>query len=80
MIDILDQGISSVYTFYDTSNLSASYGSFSILWQVQQALNLELPYLYLGYYIKDSEKMSYKAKFQPIEGLINDHWQPIIGP
>ncbi|HBK44011.1 MULTISPECIES: arginyltransferase [unclassified Polynucleobacter] len=80
MIDILDQGISSVYTFYDTSNLSASYGSYSILWQVQQALELDLPYLYLGYYIQNSEKMSYKAKFQPIEGLINDYWQPIIGP
>ena len=80
MIDILDQGISSVYTFFDTSNVSASYGSFSILWQIQQALELELPYLYLGYYIEQSEKMSYKAKFQPIEGLIDDHWQPINGP
>lgn len=80
MIDILEQGISSVYTFFDTSNGSASYGSFSILWQIQQALELNLPYLYLGYYIKDSQKMSYKAKYQPIEGLIEDHWQPIIGP
>lgn len=80
MIDILDQGISSVYTFFDTSNSAASYGSFSILWQIEQALELGLPYLYLGYYIEDSEKMSYKVKFQPIEGLIDDHWQPIIGP
>jgi arginine-tRNA-protein transferase len=79
MIDILEQGISSVYTFFDTSNVSASYGSFSILWQIQQALELDLPYLYLGYYIEQSEKMSYKAKFQPIEGLIDDHWQPIVG-
>jgi arginyl-tRNA--protein-N-Asp/Glu arginylyltransferase len=80
IIDILDQGISSVYTFFDTSNSSSSYGSFSILWQIQKALELNLPYLYLGYYIENSEKMSYKIKFQPIEGLINDHWQPIIGP
>jgi len=79
MIDILDQGISSVYTFFDTSNASASYGSFSILWQIAQALELGLPYLYLGYYIEQSEKMSYKVKFQPIEGLIDDHWQPING-
>ena len=79
MIDILDQGISSVYTFFDTSNVSASYGSFSILWQIQQTLELDLPYLYLGYYIEQSEKMSYKAKFQPIEGLIDGHWQTIIG-
>jgi arginyl-tRNA--protein-N-Asp/Glu arginylyltransferase len=80
MIDILDQGISSVYTFFDTSSNSASYGNFSILWQIQQALELDLPYLYLGYYIQNSEKMAYKAKFQPIQGLIDDHWQPIIGP
>ncbi|QWD99597.1 arginyltransferase [Polynucleobacter sp. JS-Mosq-20-D10] len=80
MIDILDQGISSVYTFFDTSNASASYGSYSILWQIQQTLELDLPYLYLGYYIEQSEKMSYKAKFQPIEGLIDDHWQLINGP
>lgn len=80
MIDILEQGISSVYTFFDTSNTSTSYGSFSILWQIQQTLELDLPYLYLGYYIQNSEKMSYKAKFQPIEGLVDDHWQPIIGP
>ena len=80
MIDVLDQGISSVYTFFDTSNSSASYGSFSILWQIQQALELNLPYLYLGYYIADSQKMSYKAKYQPIEGLVDDHWQPILGP
>jgi len=80
MIDILDQGISSVYTFFDTSNPSASYGSFSILWQIQQALELDLPYLYLGYYIEQSEKMSYKARFQPIEGLIDGHWQPINRP
>lgn len=80
MVDILDQGISSVYTFFDVSDTSASYGNFSILWQIQRALELGLPYIYLGYYIQSSEKMSYKAKFQPIEGLINDHWQPITGP
>ncbi|OYW78595.1 MAG: arginyltransferase, partial [Polynucleobacter sp. 32-46-5] len=55
-----------------------SYGTYSILWQIRQALELELPYLYLGYYIENSEKMSYKAKFQPIEGLIDDHWQAIV--
>ncbi len=77
MIDILEQGISSVYTFYDTSSPSASYGSYSILWQIEQARELGLPYLYLGYYIKESEKMAYKAKFQPMEGLIDDHWQKL---
>jgi arginine-tRNA-protein transferase len=80
MIDILEQGISSVYTFFDTTAKNASFGTYSILWQIAQALELNLPYLYLGYYIENSEKMSYKTKFQPIEGLIDDHWQPMIGP
>lgn len=77
IIDILEQGISSVYTFYDPSIHSASYGSYSILWQIEQARILGLPYLYLGYYIKESNKMSYKTKYQPMEGLIDDHWQPL---
>ena len=77
MIDILEQGISSVYTFYDTSEPTASYGSYSILWQIEQARVLNLPYLYLGYYIKESNKMSYKVKYQPMEGLIDDHWQAL---
>jgi len=77
MIDILEQGISSVYTFFDISVHASSYGSFSILWQIEQAKTLDLPYLYLGYYIQESKKMSYKAKYQPLEGLIDDHWQPL---
>jgi arginine-tRNA-protein transferase len=77
MIDILEHGISSVYTFYDASDNAASFGSYSILWQIEQARILHLPYLYLGYYIKESEKMSYKAKYQPMEGLIDDHWQKL---
>jgi len=75
MIDILEQGISSVYTFYDTSSPTTSYGNYSILWQIEQARVLGLPYLYLGYYIKESDKMSYKIQYQPMEGLIDDHWQ-----
>ena len=79
MIDLLEQGISSVYTFYDASDTVARFGSYSILWQIEQAKELNLPYLYLGYYIKESEKMSYKAKYQPMEGLIDDHWQALTG-
>ena len=77
IVDILVTGISSVYTFYDTSDNSASLGTYSILWQIQQAIDLGLPYLYLGYYIENSNKMSYKTRFQPIEGLIDDRWQSL---
>jgi arginine-tRNA-protein transferase len=80
IIDILEQGISSVYTFFDTSVQSSSYGNYNILWQIEKARTLNLPYLYLGYYIKESDKMSYKANFQPIEGLIEEQWHPILGP
>ena len=77
MIDILEHGISSVYTFYDASESAASFGVYSILWQIEQARILHLPYLYLGYYIQESEKMSYKVNYQPMEGLIDDHWQKL---
>lgn len=78
VIDILEAGISSVYTFYDTRTANAGYGTYSILWQIAQVQQLKLAYLYLGYYIQESAKMAYKANFQPIEGLMDDRWQPIL--
>jgi len=78
MIDILEQGLSSVYTFFDTNEPATSFGTFSVLWQISQAQELGLSYLYLGYYIQASKKMAYKAKFQPLEGLINEQWQPLV--
>ena len=80
VIDILDQGISSVYTFYDASEKSANYGTYSILWQIEQAKLLRLPFLYLGYYIEKSNKMSYKLNFKPLEGLLDNHWRLITEP
>jgi arginine-tRNA-protein transferase len=74
VIDSVSDGISSVYTFYDASQIKASYGTYGILWQIEKAKELQLPYVYLGYYIKESQKMSYKSLFKPIEGLINGHW------
>lgn len=77
IIDILDDGLSSVYTFYDTSPTQASYGTCNILWQIAQAQSMELPYVYLGYWIANSPKMSYKTNFQPIEGFQNGTWSLI---
>jgi len=74
LIDILDDGLSSVYTFYDPDVPEASYGTYNILWQAAQCHALGLPYLYLGYWIAASRKMAYKAAFRPIEGLIDGHW------
>lgn len=75
LIDVLDDGLSSVYTFYDPAIPQASFGIYNILWQAAQCLELGLPYLYLGYWIAESQKMSYKSAFSPIEGLIDGQWQ-----
>lgn len=80
MVSIIDQlpdGISSVYTFFDPDVSGASFGTYNILWQLRQCIALGLPYLYLGYWIKQSRKMGYKAKFQPLQGLIAGQWQPL---
>jgi arginine-tRNA-protein transferase len=75
IIDVIQDGLSSVYTFFDPSLKNASLGTYSVLWQIEQAKLLQLPYVYLGYYIKESPKMSYKANFQPLQVYINNLWQ-----
>lgn len=77
IIDVLDDGLSSVYTFYDPEISAASYGTYSILWQIGQCQHLGLPYLYLGYWIRDSRKMAYKAHFRPLEALRLGHWERV---
>lgn len=77
IMDIFDNGVSAVYTFFDPTLASRSLGVFSVLWQINYAKSLKLDWLYLGYWIADCQKMAYKTNYQPLQGLINQQWQPI---
>ena len=75
LVDTLSDGLSMVYSFYDPALSSRSLGSFMILDHVVQCAAHAVPYVYLGYWVRGSEKMSYKARFNPVEVLRPDGWR-----
>jgi len=79
LIDRLDDGLSAVYSFYDPTRDRQSLGTWSILWLVQESRRLGLPYVYLGYWIAESPKMAYKARFPGLEQLVGGDWVPFTG-
>ncbi len=75
LTDRTDDGLSAVYSFFDPDWTRRSLGSHAILWLIEQARREALPYVYLGYWIGESRKMSYKARFQPLEAFGADGWR-----
>ena len=77
IIDVLEDGLSSVYTFYEPNMSRSSFGTYNVLWQIELCRKLKLDYLYLGYWIENSKKMVYKASYRPLQGLIQDEWKTL---
>src|ERR1035437_7325823 len=80
VIDLLSDGLSSVYTFYEPDLPRARFGVYNVLWQIELCRKLDLDFVYLGYWIKNSRKMAYKTQYQPAEGLQNGLWQALNRP
>lgn len=79
LTDVLEDGFSAVYSFFEPSLARRSLGNYMVLWLIQEARRSALPFVYLGYWISQSPKMAYKARFQPLEGLGPAGWEPIPG-
>ena len=74
VIDQFDDGLSAVYTFFDPEYSKRSIGTYVILYMIKIARLRKIPHVYLGYWIEQSKKMSYKRNFKPLEGYINRNW------
>jgi arginyl-tRNA--protein-N-Asp/Glu arginylyltransferase len=74
LTDILSDGLSMVYAFYDPEHARRSLGTFMILDHIERARSMGLPYVYLGYWVAGSRKMDYKRRFLPQERLMPDKW------
>lgn len=77
LTDRLPDGFSAVYSFFDPDQSRRSLGSFMVLWLIEEAHRQGLPHVYLGFWIPNSRKMAYKARFRPLQAFGPDGWQPL---
>lgn len=77
VLDILDDGLSAVYSFFEPESEYKSLGVYLILQSILLCQRQQFPYCYLGYYIKNCQKMSYKESYKKAEVFVNNHWQNI---
>lgn len=73
-VDVFAEGLSAVYTFFDPEQSHRGLGNLAVLTLIEQAQHANLPWVYLGYWIAECQKMSYKNRFQPLEYYLNDYW------
>ena len=80
LTDVLDDGLSMVYSFFDPDSDRLSLGTYIILDHIRIAQEANLPYVYLGYWVPGSKKMSYKARFSALEIYQGGEWKPLASP
>lgn len=78
VVDKLEDGLSAIYTFFDPDANKRSLGVYAVLWQVEQARTMGLDHLYLGYWIRECQKMSYKSDYRPLQVYHNSNWTTLI--
>lgn len=77
LLDHSADGFSAVYSFFDPAESGRSLGSFMVLWLVAEAARRGIPHVYLGFWIENCQKMSYKQRFSPLEAFGPDGWRPL---
>jgi len=78
VVDALEDGLSAIYTFFDPEVAKRSLGVYAILWEVEQARELGLEYLYLGYWIQNCQKMAYKSDYRPLQVYVKNRWTTLL--
>jgi len=78
VVDVLEDGLSAIYTFFDPEVTKRSLGVYAILWEVEQTRELGLEYLYLGYWIKNCQKMAYKSDYRPLQVYVKNRWTTLL--